>query len=370
MNVTKMLLIQTIDRSSRRIRLPDGRILAYAEYGDPNGSPVFLFHGTPGSRYFRHPDESTIASLGVRLISPDRPGFGLSDFQPDRKILDWPDDLVILADDLGFARFGIIGYSGGGPHAAACALRIPDRLSGAALVSCPSPLSTPDLMAGTVWLNRVLFGLARESYALAKLYWWFMHAAFSQNPEAFMDFLANLSPESERAILLTPEIKAMLIDDFAEAHRGGVGAAAWEIVLLARDWGFQPQDITMMVDLWQGEEDVRTPISMGRALAAAIPKNRARFLPGEGHDVLYRHWRDILMSLVPEQLRGGAGPDASSDGKRRRRSRTGVDSAETKLSGRRKPRSIPVRAVETPSEEETGLVSAAPKSHTGDKPGT
>ncbi len=360
-----MLLINSVNNSSQKIKLPDGRSLAFAEYGDPKGSPIFLFHGTPGSRLFRHPDESIITSMNVRLITPERPGFGLSDFQQDRKILDWPDDLLVLADTLGLASFGIIGYSGGGPHAAACALRIPSRLSGAVMVSSPSPLNTSDTMAGMVWLNRVLFGLARDSYALAKLSWWVMNAAYSRNPNAFMDFLADLSPESERVNLRKPDIRAMLIEDFAEAHRTGINGAAWEIMLLARDWGFHPENITMELDLWQGEEDVRTPVSMGRALAAAIPNARAKFVPGEGHDVLYLHWEEILLHLLRRQPAGEVLPSASGNKKRSSGSRRRTQPVEAKLSGTHEKTSsahVTTDRKSGASDEETDLVSTASNS--------
>jgi pimeloyl-ACP methyl ester carboxylesterase len=360
-----MLSIDSANNSSQKIKLPDGRSLAFAEYGDPKGSPIFLFHGTPGSRLFRHPDESIITSMNVRLITPERPGFGLSDFQQDRKILDWPDDLLVLADALGLASFGIIGYSGGGPHAAACALRIPNRLSGAVMVSSPSPLNTSDDMAGMVWLNRVLFGLARDSYALAKLSWWVMNAAYNRNPNAFMDFLADLSPESERVILRRPDIRTMLIEDFAEAHRTSINGAAWEILLLARDWGFQPEDIIMDVDLWQGEEDVRTPVSMGRALAAAIPNARAKFVPGEGHDVLYLHWKEILLSLLSRQPEAETPPRASGEKKRLSPSRRKPDPVEAKPSrtqGKARTARVTTDGKPQASDEKTDLVSTGSNS--------
>ncbi|MBU1879209.1 MAG: alpha/beta hydrolase, partial [Chloroflexi bacterium] len=117
------------------ILLPDGRRLSYAEYGDPAGAPVFLFRGTPSSRLACHPDDTIATDLGARVIVTERPGFGRSDFQPGRTLLDWPADVVALADALGLDRFAIVGTSGGGPHAAACAYRIPQRLTLAAIVS-------------------------------------------------------------------------------------------------------------------------------------------------------------------------------------------------------------------------------------------
>jgi pimeloyl-ACP methyl ester carboxylesterase len=97
------------------IALPDGRTLAYAEYGNPCGKPVFFFHGTPGSRFFRPPDRIT-SRVGVHLICMDRPGYGLSTFQPGRRIVDWPEDILQLADFLGLDKFVVAGHSGGGPR--------------------------------------------------------------------------------------------------------------------------------------------------------------------------------------------------------------------------------------------------------------
>ncbi len=101
--------------TGKTLTLRDGRTLGYAEYGDPRGTPVFLCHGTPGSRLDRHPDETIATSLGVRLIVPDRPGYGLSSFQTGRSLLDWPADLDQLADSLGIGRFAVVGVSGGDP---------------------------------------------------------------------------------------------------------------------------------------------------------------------------------------------------------------------------------------------------------------
>jgi pimeloyl-ACP methyl ester carboxylesterase len=106
-----------------RVNLPDGRSLGYAEYGDPSGKPVLFFPGTPSSRLL-HPPEGPTASLGARLIVVERPGFGLSDFQPGRTLLDWPDDVVALADALDIERFAVAGLSAGGPYVATEAVAV------------------------------------------------------------------------------------------------------------------------------------------------------------------------------------------------------------------------------------------------------
>ena len=105
----------------KQFTLPDGRSLGYAAYGDPQGKPLFFFHGFPSSRLEAQFTEGVAGRLGARIIAIDRPGFGRSDFKKERRIRDWPDDVLALADALGIDRFAVLGVSGGGPYAAACA---------------------------------------------------------------------------------------------------------------------------------------------------------------------------------------------------------------------------------------------------------
>ncbi len=142
------------------IPLSDGRSLAYAEYGDPRGRPVFFFHGTPGSRFFRPADEIT-RNMGVRLITADRPGYGLSTFQPGRRILDWPSDITQLADHLGINRFAVAGHSGGGPYVLACAAALPERVSAAALVAAAGPVDASAATLGMSQVNKLGFTFGR-----------------------------------------------------------------------------------------------------------------------------------------------------------------------------------------------------------------
>ena len=123
---------------TRFVRLRDGRNLAYSEWGPAEGVPVFGFHGTPNSRLV-HLGADAPRAAGVRLILPDRPGLGRSDFQPGRTLLDWPRDVAELADALGIDRFAAFGVSGGGPHAASCAAALGDRVTAVGLVSAAGP---------------------------------------------------------------------------------------------------------------------------------------------------------------------------------------------------------------------------------------
>lgn len=137
-------------RRGRR-RLPSGCVLSYCEFGEPSGPLVFYFHGTPGSCIEAGLIEEEACQAGVRLIAIDRPGIGSSSYQAQRCILDWPRNVVELADCLGYSdsSFGILGLSGGAPYASACALRIPDRLTHVAIVSGHTPPNSPGVCAGS-----------------------------------------------------------------------------------------------------------------------------------------------------------------------------------------------------------------------------
>ncbi|MEM8931047.1 MAG: alpha/beta hydrolase, partial [Acidobacteriota bacterium] len=141
------------------MHLPDGRRLGYVELGDADGLPLIFFHGTPGSRKMFDADELMARIPGLRLILPERPGYGLSDPQPDRTLLDWPQDVAALADQLGLDRFAVGGISGGGPHALACAHRQSDRLTHTIVLASPAPACFPGATRGMAFGNRLAMHL-------------------------------------------------------------------------------------------------------------------------------------------------------------------------------------------------------------------
>src|SRR5579864_3923352 len=129
----------------RVVAAPDGREVAFAVWGDPEGFPVMRLHGTPGCRLMRWRDEKVYGSLGVCWVTPDRAGYGRSSRLRGRRVVDDVDDVRLIADELGFERFGVSGASGGGPHALACAARLPDRVVRAICVVGTAPYGPPGL---------------------------------------------------------------------------------------------------------------------------------------------------------------------------------------------------------------------------------
>jgi len=278
------------------VRLPDGRTLCYVCHGPSDGDAVFLFHGEPGSRLFV-PDAEAPGRQGIRLITVDRPGYGRSDPQPDRTLLHWPDDIAFLADHLGIGRFAVLGYSGGGPHALACAFRMPERLRAVAVASSPCPF---DLRRATDNLAPHLleeFFLAREAPEMLRPT---VDRAVAQVRSAPDDYFAQLARRLDRSdarILAGSAVRAMYGLDLAEAVRAGGDGWLQEAHLLASPWPFSLGDIALPVRIWHGERDRVAPPRMARLLWRALPGSELRLAQGEGHLFFLRHFEEILATL-------------------------------------------------------------------------
>jgi pimeloyl-ACP methyl ester carboxylesterase len=282
------------------IRLRDGRLLGYAEFGDPDGRPVIFCHGWGDSRLTRHPDDSRTAMLGVRLITIDRPGFGLSSFQPRRTLLDWPADVVQLADTLALERFALLGHSGGGPHALACAAAIPDRLTAVGVACGFAPMDRPGALEGMSREMQQGVGLFRRMPWMARPLFASLPAQYRRDPDkAFEQQFGHGLPASDRAVLARPDIHANMMAGAVEALRSGARGLAHEAPLfLGRPWGFSPEAIRAPVWLWYGDADSIVPLQMGQYLAQVIPHSQLTIYPGEGHMLHITHWDEILRTLM------------------------------------------------------------------------
>jgi pimeloyl-ACP methyl ester carboxylesterase len=279
-------------------RLRDGRQLAYAEYGNPCGSPVMLFHGNPSSRLSWGLIPGSPFRPHLRFIAPDRPGFGRSDFQPGRQLLDWPDDVCELADALGLDRFAVLGVSGGGPATLACAWKIPQRLTAVGVVSSPCPTDAPGVTEGMSRTNRTLFFLARHAPVLVSLNMAFL--GYLARRDRLVERLVYKMADVDKALVERPEIRKYLAASFAEALRkSGAGSAHELVINHGRKWGFSLEEIEIGVHLWQGEDDPSVPPAMGRYLAQTIPDCEATFIPGAGHLWILDHVGEVLDALVP-----------------------------------------------------------------------
>ncbi len=288
-------------RTLETVELRDGRTLAYALFGVPEGRPVLYFHGYPGSRLEAAVAHDTATQHGVRLIAIDRPGFGRSTFKLGRRILDWPDDVSELADRLGLQRFAAMGVSGGGPYAAACAYRIPERLTHVAIVCGVGPFETPGATDGMMITNRILFRIARYSQTAVRLLLLPMLWGLRRNPERAVRTMLRQLPAVDRSVLEDEEVLAAFATGALEAVRQGTRPSGLEGQLYARPWGFRLEDVTREVHLFQGELDVNVPAVMGRHQAEALPRCRAHFYPEEGHlSLAFNRIDDVLRILLAD----------------------------------------------------------------------
>lgn len=288
-------------KRNQEISLPDNRRLGFDEYGASDGKPLFYFHGAPSARveWNLFGCAALAQKHQLRVIVPDRPGLGLSDFQPGRQLLDWPTDVSALADSLGLDRFAIMGCSAGGPYAAACALKLPERLTHVLMVSSVGPHNEPGLTDDITPQIRQSTRLACDKPWLYRLILRMMNLLARYAPQRLIAQAIATLPAPDQATLTQPEFQRGFVAMLKEALRHGPRGAQVDTALMVSPWGFSPQAITAPVQLWHGEADRNAPIAMGRYLAAAIPHSQAHFYPGEGHlSLLAKHIDEILNCLA------------------------------------------------------------------------
>lgn len=275
--------------------LKDSRKLAYSEYGDPKGAPLFYFHGWPVTRLSGKTSDEIAKKLRIRVIAPDRPGIGLSDYQPNRTLLDWPDDVLELAEKLGIKKFAVLGQSGGGPYAAAVAFKIPERLTKVGILVGLAPTYIQGLLEGMTWYNK--FGW--ENYSkipiLAEL-GTLTHFFISKFSLGFL-LPVSFGSKADRQVLSNLEYRKKLLENKKEVFRQGIKGAVLELKLYTRNWGFDISQIKSKVYLFYGEDDQSVPLAMGKYYHSKIKNSILKTYPKEGHLISITHIEEILKTF-------------------------------------------------------------------------
>lgn len=296
------------------IQLYDGRRLGYARYGSPGGRPVFYFTGGNSSRIEGEWFAAAAEQAQIDLIVPDRPGFGLSDFQPGRRLLDWPEDISHLADRLSIERFSVFGLSGGGPHVLATAYKIPGRITRAAVVSGTAPPEMSDRFRGMWPPVRMIFLTARYMPPLNRMLLKAMAGIYG-NPEEMKKRMAQAMPPPDVALV---EERPEIIDIFArsaqEAHRSGLDGDAWEWRLYVTPWGFRLGNIRLEIGMWYGRYDRQVPSAMGRYLHQELRQGRLYEVEDGGHFSTINNYINDVFSYLKEDTSIGRG-DWNKQGK-------------------------------------------------------
>jgi pimeloyl-ACP methyl ester carboxylesterase len=241
-------------------KLKDGRIISFCDYGKKDSVVLFQFHGTPGARIIGL-DQNEVAEAEFRILTPERPGYGYSTPHPGATFENWASDIQELADHLEIRQFHILGVSGGGPFALACAAYIPERVLSVTLISTATPAESKEFWQGMFWANKVIFMLAiKMPMVLTGIC--FAYGRFAQWNAARNNTESGYVSEPFR--------------------QGGVGLET-DLHLVANPWGIPLQTIRVPVYLWHGENDVHSPAAGAKALATAIPTCEAHFFPEKDH---------------------------------------------------------------------------------------
>ncbi|SCF39757.1 Pimeloyl-ACP methyl ester carboxylesterase [Micromonospora mirobrigensis] len=276
----------TLQNAAERIVVAgDGRRLAVETSGAPDGPVVFLLHGTPGSRSGPRPRPVVLYRLGVHLVCYDRPGYGDSDRQEGRRVADAAADVAAIADALGIDRFAVVGRSGGGPHALACAALLPERVTRAAVLVGLAPAGAPDLdwYSGMTDGNVDDFGLADEDAAELKLSLTERARNAQRDPMTLLEVLRPQLSESDIRVVDDVTIRRLLTDMYAEALRHGPDGWIDDVLALRRAWDFDLGAIRAPVRLWHGEQDRFSPVAHSRWLADRIANAEVQVQPGAAH---------------------------------------------------------------------------------------
>jgi len=282
--IINILNLEVFMNTDTHIILPDGRKLTYAEFGQPDGCPVMYFHGAPSSCL--EPlllGDEVWKRFGLRIIAPNRPGMGQSDFQPNRSFSNWTKDVISLADALGLGQFSVLGFSGDGGYVAACAAKIPERLSAAVIVSGGWQMNLPEAKENLPFPNRLLFIFAEKAPFLMRLMLKVMRSSSSGTREKELAELKKRVPLADYQALEQPGRLDALSRIIVESMPKDTKGAAWDLRLYVRDIGFRLDEIQMPLYLFHGEQDVNAPIALVRKMTAQIPNAKLIVYENEAH---------------------------------------------------------------------------------------
>jgi pimeloyl-ACP methyl ester carboxylesterase len=280
----------------QRIELPDKRVLEFSQFGDLKGKPLFIFHGWPGSKLGAGRYNALAQKLHIRIISPNRPGYGLSTYKENRTLLDWPQDVLALANYLKIKKFAVMGVSGGGPYALACAYKIPKRLTKVGIVVGLGPTHIPHILDQMPFMTRMgwkHYGNPIVRTAGALLH--FINARYGPKLGFHRLFFGA---KSDRALYNDASIRKALAQSTADAFHNGYKGPRHDLKIYSEPWGFDLADIHARTYLWYGDQDQNVPLAMGRFLSAWIPGCTYKVYFGEGHLLSITHAEEILRTLT------------------------------------------------------------------------
>lgn len=280
------------------MRLGDGRRVCWREFGAAGGAPVLALHGTPGSRLKYGFVHETARALNLRLISPDRWGYGRTDQHRDPALTAYADDAVQIMRNCDATPFAVVGISGGGPFAAALPARYPDLVSRLALVAPVARVAdlatSGPMSAFHTFCFRALPRLPLAVRAIFELY----RAIALLSPSLAMRIATVRAGPADRAVMRSPALREIVGTTFAEGLRRGAGGAVVDMGVFAKPWDFEPADVRCPATVWTGGDDRNIPIAAALRLCRELPFAENIHRPDFGHLWITREFDDVLKWLA------------------------------------------------------------------------
>jgi pimeloyl-ACP methyl ester carboxylesterase len=276
------------------LQLRDGRRMGYSTYGDPDGFPILNCHGGLMCRFDVEPCAGDFRALGVAVVSPDRPGVGLSDRSPGHSTVDWTDDARELLDALGVERCAVMGWSLGGQYAAAVAARLGDRVTAAAIIAGCPPLDDAATFEQLNQLDRRLARLSQRARPAARAAFKASAALGRRAPAWLGRFEAKHAAAADAAVMR--EHDEWLGRAIAEGGKSSEGMVD-EYRAFAGPWGFRLDEIRVPLRVYQGTADTLVPSRWAEQIRDAVPGAQLTMYDGEGHMIALTHRADVVRDL-------------------------------------------------------------------------
>lgn len=276
-----------------QVTLPDGRHLTYTDIGNPEGHCVLNFHGAPASRNLLTYLDGEFEEYGLRVLSPDRPGFGGSSLQPGRSLADWPVDVADFADVLDIGTFSDLGSSSGGPYAVACCALLPERVTAGLIVAGTTDMSWENAREGYPSLELQIMDLGDEEAATE-----WCTEQFGSDGSGFFEEDQLDWPEPDEEFLANETKGTHLEKVMTEAFTQGVAGYAQDMIVTGREWPFDPADIHCPVHVAHGDRDDIVPLAHSRHTADVIPTAKLKIVEGHGHASIMDEMPRLTAELI------------------------------------------------------------------------
>lgn len=281
-----------------RLKHPSGRAVLASSYGARDFKRVIFYsHGFPASRLEATVSHGLALKMGLTIVAIDRPGFGGSEWYPNRQFTDWADDVALVAGHIGASRFGILGVSGGTPTAVAAAGVLGDRVAKLTIVSGVAPMGLPGALRGMNSANKLLIKMGQCSKLLGKLSITSVAAIWKAMPSTVSLWFGVLLPKADIEIVRRPEVAVVMARNMREALRQGVKGAVSEYMLLLSDWSPLLSRVTVQTSIWHGDADTYVPIGMAGILAQGIQGSSFYTVEGGGHFMIVDRLEPILQGF-------------------------------------------------------------------------